>query len=154
MKRFLYILCVTVSLASLNACKKGSDPEPVVPVVGRWELNRGQLSGFVAPNTGLNNLGIDLYNYDFGSYASRIDIRTDKSFINNQRQDGAVVDAKGTWDYASTTLTLKYTDGDSETYMYTSTDGVEELAAPTQAITFPVSATATAPGRLQIVYRK
>ncbi|GAB3641852.1 hypothetical protein GCM10027423_24880 [Spirosoma arcticum] len=141
-------------MASLNACKKDSDPEPVSPVVGRWELNRGQLSGFVAPNTGLNTLGIDLYNYDFGSYASRIDIRTDKSFINNIRQDGQVADVKGTWDYASTTLTLKYTDGDSETFTYTLTDGVEELAAPNQAITFPVSATATAPGQLQIVYRK
>lgn len=154
MKRFLYILCVTVSLAGLHACKKGSDPEPVSPVVGRWELNRGQLSGFVAPYTNLNNAGIDLYNYDFGSYASRIDIRPDKSFINNIRQDREVVDAKGTWDYASTTLTLKYTDGDSETYIYTSADGVEELAAPKQALSFPVSATTTAPGQLQIVYRK
>ena len=154
MKKLLYVLCLSASMMGLNACTKKNDPAPAPAVVGRWELNRGKLSGFIAPYTALNSYGIDLYNYDFGSYTSRIEIRVDKSFNNNLRSDGLVSDAVGTWDYTSPTLTLKYNDGDSETYTYTSVDGIEELAAPVQTINFPVSSTATAPGQLQIIYRK
>lgn len=154
MKKLLYVFCLGFSLVSVQACKEDT-VEPAAPVVvGRWDLNRGELSGFIAPYTGLNNVGIDLYNYDFGSYASRIDIRADKSFINNIRQNGEVADITGTWEYASPTLTLNYDDGDDETYTYTSAAGVEELAAPSQAISFPVSSTSTAPGQLQTIYRK
>ncbi|GAB4039982.1 hypothetical protein GCM10028774_43140 [Spirosoma jeollabukense] len=112
------------------------------------------MSGFVAPNTALNGAGLDLYNYDFGSYSSRIDIRTDKSFLENIKSDGGVGDATGTWDYTNTSLTLSYDNGDKETYTYTSNKGVEELTSTTATINFPISSTATAPGKLQYVYRK
>ncbi|WP_461115618.1 hypothetical protein [Spirosoma jeollabukense] len=154
MKRYVYVLCLAVAFAGLSSCSKNNDPEPVSPVVGRWELNRGLLSGFVAPNTALNGAGLDLYNYDFGSYSSRIDIRTDKSFLENIKSDGGVGDATGTWDYTNTSLTLSYDNGDKETYTYTSNKGVEELTSTTATINFPISSTATAPGKLQYVYRK
>ena len=154
MKRYIYVLCLAVSFSVLTSCSKSSDPAPASPVVGRWELNRGLLSGFVAPYTSLNSVGIDLYNYDFGSYTSRVDIRSDQSFIDNYKSGGEVKDVYGTWDYTNSQLTLKYDDGTTDTYAYTSTKGVEELASTAVAITFPVSSTSTAPGKLQYVYRK
>ncbi|MBC3783858.1 hypothetical protein [Spirosoma utsteinense] len=154
MKKLLYVFCLGFSLISVQACKKDT-VEPAAPVVvGRWEVNRGQLSGFIAPYTNLNNAAIDLYYYDFGSFASRLDIRADKSFTNNLRQGGEVVDAVGTWEYTSPTLTLNYDDGDDEDYTYTSAAGVEELAAEAQNITFPLSATSSASGQLRSIYRK
>jgi hypothetical protein len=154
MKRYVYLFCLAISLVGLSSCSKSNDPAPQPEVVGRWELNRGLLSGFVAPYTSLNNVGLDLYNYDFGSYTSRIDIRSDKSFTDNIRSNGEVIDANGTWDYSSSQLTLTYDDGNKETYTYSSSKGIEELASVTATINFPVSATSTAPGKLQYVYRK
>ncbi|GAB2519590.1 lipocalin-like domain-containing protein [Spirosoma aerophilum] len=154
MKHYVYVLCLVVALTGLSSCNKSNDPEPVSPVVGRWELNRGLLSGFVSPYQNLNALGIDLYNYDFGSYTSRIDIRSDKSFTDNYKSGGLVNDGTGTWDYTNSQLTLNYDDGTKDTYTYTLTKGVEEIASAAQNITFPVSSTGTAPGKLQYVYRK
>ncbi|MCK8491417.1 hypothetical protein M0L20_06100 [Spirosoma sp. RP8] len=154
MKRYIYLLCLSVSLIGLSSCSKNNDPAPVSPVVGRWELNRGLLSGFVAPYTNLNSLGLDLYNYDLGSLSSRIDIRADKSFTDNIKSGGIVDDATGTWDYTNTQLTLTYDAGGQDTYTYSSNGGIEELTSATETINFPVSSTATAPGRLQYVYRK
>ncbi|WP_082111480.1 hypothetical protein [Spirosoma radiotolerans] len=154
MKHSVYMTCLLIALTGLSSCNKSNDPEPVSPVVGRWELNRGLLSGFVAPYTSLNGAGIDLYNYSFGSYSSRIDIRTDKSFLDNIKSDGGVGDAVGTWDYTNSQLTLSYDDGTKDTYTYTSSKGVEELTSVTSNITFPVSNTSTAPAKLQYVYRK
>jgi len=154
MKRYLYVLCLAVSLLSLASCSKNSDVAPTSPVVGRWELNRGLLSGFVSPYQNLNTVGIDLYNYDFGSYTSRIDIRTDKSFTDNYKSNGVVSDANGTWDYTTSQLTLSYDDGTKDTYTYSADKGIEELTSVASSITFPVSSTGTAPGKLQYIYRK
>ncbi len=154
MKRYIYLLCLSVSLIGLSSCSKNNDPAPVSPVVGRWELNRGLLTGFVAPYTDLNNVGLDLYNYDFGSQSSRIDIRSDNSFTNNIKSDGEVVDANGTWEYTNTQLTLRYDNGQQGTYTYSSSRGIEELTSTATKINFPVSSTSTAPGNLQSVYRK
>lgn len=154
MKKLFLGLCLAVALFGLDACKE-KEPAPVSPVVGRWEVNRGALSGFVAPYTGLNGGGLDLYYYDFGSFASRLDIRADNSFTNNVRSDGGVADANGTWNYTNNQLTLTYDDSDTEEYTYSSADGIEELTSPPQSVTLPFSGTAAAPvGQLRIVYRK
>ncbi len=154
MKRYIYIICLMVSFTVLTSCSKSSDPAPVSPVVGRWELNRGLLSGFVSPYQSLNTRGLDLYNYDLGSYTSTIDVRTDNSFTENYKSGGLVDDANGTWDYTNTQLNLKYDDGTTGTFSYSSSKGIEELTSPTQSISLPLSATATAVGNVQFVYRK
>lgn len=154
MKDLFFGLCLGVMLLGLNACKK-DDPTPVSPVVGRWEVDRGALSGFVGQYTSANGAGLDLYNYDLGSFASRIDIRANNSFTNNIRSDGQVFDANGTWAYTNNELTLTYDDSDTETYTYSSADGIEELTSPPQSVTLPFSGTATPPvGQIRIVYRK
>lgn len=108
MKRFLYILCVTVSLAGLSACKKGSDPEPVAPVVGKWASDRVKISGLPAP-----------YNAENGEYdaftefkiRTNIELLADKTFTGNDRSGGPISDFKGSWDYSGTDLTLKLSTG-------------------------------------------
>ena len=155
MKRYLYSFCLIVALSGLSACSKSNDPAPVSPVVGRWELNKALLSGFVAPNTSLNGIGLDLYNNSiFSPYNSRIDIRSDNTFLDNAKSGGVVVDVNGTWDYSNSQLTLKYDSGDSETFTYKQTGALEELTSSTYDITLPVDSVSTAKGKFQYVYRK
>lgn len=151
MKRYLYVLCLAVSLLSLASCSKNSDVTPTSPAVGRWELNRGLLSGFPAA-ANINGAALDLYYFE--SFGSTIDVYADNTFNENYRSV-TVDDASGTWDFTNDKLTLKYDTGDQEIYNYTKTKNVEELAASTPvSYTLPVSTTATAAGQLQLIYRK
>lgn len=150
MKRFLYSLCLIVSLTGLSSCKD-DDPAPVSPVVGRWEINRGLLSGFTAPNQGANGASIDLY-YFLDAYASTIDVRADKSFTNNTRSGGIVSDADGTWEFTNNELTLTYDDPsiDAEAYTYNLDRGIEELTS--SQLDFSLDSTSR--GKIQVIYRK
>lgn len=160
MKRYLYSLCFIVALTGLSACSKNNDPAPAAPVVGRWELNRGLLSGFTAPYTSINGVGLDLYNNGlFDSYSSRIDVLSDKSFVDNIKSGGSVGDGFGTWEYTNSQLTLTYDGGGQYVYTYSSAKGIEELTSTAlEKISLPVSSTASsstlASGNLQVVYRK
>ncbi|MVM40279.1 hypothetical protein GO730_25915 [Spirosoma sp. HMF3257] len=149
MKRYLYALCFfVVTLIGLSACSKSSDPVAVSPAVGRWELNRGILSSFPTSTTSnVNGAAIDLYYFE--SYASTIDIYSDNTFNENYRSV-TVDDASGTWDFTNNTLTLKYDVGGTDTYTYSKTKNIEELATTT-----PVNYTlGTAVGKVQVIYRK
>ncbi|GAB4030854.1 hypothetical protein [Spirosoma gilvum] len=150
MKRYVYhvyVLFLVVSFAGLVSCSK-SDPAPASPVVGRWELNRGLLSGFpTSATSNINGAGVDLYYLE--SYASTIDIYSDNTFNENYRQL-QVVDASGTWDFSNNTLTLKYDAGGQDTYTYAKNKNIEELT-----ISAPTPYTiGTSVGKIQIVYRK
>ncbi|WP_020596587.1 hypothetical protein [Spirosoma panaciterrae] len=150
MKRYvyhLYALLLVVSFAGLVSCSK-SDPAPASPVVGRWTLNKGVLSGFPTSTTSnVNGAAIDLYYFE--SYGSTIDIYSDNTFNENYRSV-TVDDASGTWDFSNNTLTLKYDAGGQDTYTYSKTKNIEELAA-----TAPVNYTlGTSVGKIQVVYRK
>ncbi|WP_080059405.1 hypothetical protein [Spirosoma aerolatum] len=150
MKRYvyhLYVLLLVVSFAGLVSCSK-SDPAPASPVVGRWELNRGVLSGFpTSATSNVNGAAIDLYYFE--SYGSTIDIFSDNTFNENYRS-AVVDDATGTWALDNNTLTLTYDAGGQDTYTYSKTKNIEELTA-----TAPVNYTlGTAVGKVQVIYRK
>ncbi|GAB3793917.1 hypothetical protein GCM10028819_06350 [Spirosoma humi] len=124
----------------------------VSPVVGRWESNRGLASGFPTSLSAINGVPLDLY--FFNSEASTIDVYSDNTFNENYRYQ-AVTDAGGTWDFTNNTLTLKYDSGQSDTYTYSKTKNIEELAQVTPSnYTIPISSTATASGKIQWIYRK
>lgn len=127
MKRFLYILCVTVSLASLNACKKGSDPEPVAPVVGKWTSDYVLWSGLVAPFTAGNGQKVNPLYYGISDI---YDIKADKTFIYTDRSGAVIQPFPGTWDYSGTELNLKYDSGDSEKLTYDASSGTPLLLFP------------------------
>ncbi|WP_266363825.1 hypothetical protein [Tellurirhabdus rosea] len=148
MKKLVYLLSLVLVMAGLSSCDKDSDPTPPPAIVGRWELNRGLLSGFAAPNQGLNGNAIDLYMLE--GYGSRIDIFEDKTFNVNVRQT-VVVDFQGTWEFANDKLTLTYDDGtDPEEYTYTKTGNIEELSSTVQNYALD----STTRGRIQVFYRK
>ena len=151
MKRYLYVLCLAGSLLSLASCSKNSDVAPTSPAVGRWELNRGLLSGYpTAAN--INGAALDLYYFE--SIGSTIDVYADNTFNENYRSV-TVDDASGTWDFTNDKLTLKYDTGDQQVYNYTKTKNIEELTSTTPvSYTLPVSSTATAAGQVTLIYRK
>ncbi len=151
MKRVLYLFALVAFVATLNACSKTSEPEPVSPVVGRWALNRGLLSNFPAASN-LSGRSIDLLYFE--NYAATIDIFSDKTFNSNDKSV-TVDDSPGTWEYADPNLTLKYDSGTQETYTYAKNKNIEELTlTPAVSYTLPVSTTAMAVGKLNFVYRK
>ena len=151
MKRLLYLFAIVAFAATLSACSKTSEPEPVSPVVGRWELNRGLLSGFPA-SSNLNGRSIDLLFFD--NYAAKIDIYSDNTFNSNDKSV-TVDDSPGTWVYSGTSLSLKYDSGTEETYTYAKNKNIEEITlTPAVSYTLPVSTTSVAAGKLSFVYRK
>ncbi|GAB3261306.1 hypothetical protein GCM10027347_26260 [Larkinella harenae] len=145
MKRLLYLISIVVFAAGLSSCNKDEDPAPPA-VVGRWDLNHGKTSGFA--NTQLNNLMLDLYYIDF--YGSRIDIYGDNTFRQNDRQEFAVGDFTGNWEFTNNQLKLKYDDGDEQTFTYSKNGNLEELAGTA----FDFSLDSTSRGKAQLVYRK
>ena len=148
MKRYVYVLAFIVSFMSLVACSK-NDPAPASPVVGRWELNRGLLSGFPTSTTAnINGESIDLYY--IASYGSIIDIFSDNTFNENSRQL-FVDDAGGTWDFTSNTVTLKYDAGGQDAYTYSKNKNIEELTSTTPQ---NFTAASGAIGKIQFIYRK
>ncbi|UHG90787.1 hypothetical protein [Spirosoma oryzicola] len=151
MKRYIYLLCLSVSLIGLSSCSKNNDPAPVSPVVGRWELNRGLLSGFPS-SAGFNGEAIDLYYVE--TVGSTIDVYADNTFNENFRQV-TVTDGGGTWAFNNNQLTLTYDAGGQATYNYSKNKNIEELAATAPvSYTVPVSTTANVTGQLQLIYRK
>lgn len=151
MKRLLFFFSLVAATLVLDSCSKSSDPEPVSPIVGRWTLNRGLLSGFTTAPT-LNGRSVDLLYFE--NYAATIDIYADKTFNSNDKSV-TVDDSPGTWDYVEPNLTLKYDSGTQETYTYAKTKNIEEITlTPAVSYTLPVSSTATAVGSLNFVYRK
>jgi len=157
MKPYVYAVCFSIlALIGLDSCSKSNDPVAVSPVVGRWELNRGLLSGFPASYSTVNGQSLDLYY--FQSFGSTIDIYSDNTFNENYRQVG-VTDAAGTWAFTNNQLSLTYDIGGTDTYAYTKNKNIEELmiTAPSPyTLTLPNSSTSTVdvPGRVQFVYRK
>ncbi len=153
MKRLLYLFAIVAFVATLNACSKTEEPTPVSPVVGRWELNRGLLSGFPAASN-LNGRSIDLLFFE--NYAATIDIYSDNTFNSNDKSV-TVDDSPGTWVFSDNSLTLTYDTGipAPETYRYAKNKNIEELTlTPAVSYTLPVSTTAAAAGQLSFVYRK
>ena len=152
MKRYVYVLSLVACLWGLTSCNKSNDPAPVSPVVGRWELSRGLLSGFPAA-TGFNGAAIDLYYFE--SVASTLDIYSDNTF-NSTFKNITVDDAGGTWTFdGSNNLTLKYDSGDEEKFVYSKNKNIEELTLnPTTKYSLPTSTTSTAEGQIQLIFRK
>ncbi|WP_077919437.1 lipocalin family protein [Spirosoma sp. 209] len=150
MKRSLYVFCLLGLITLLNACKN-DDPAPVSPIVGRWELSRGLLSGFPA-SSNINGAAIDLYYFE--SLGSTIDIYADNTFNTNYK-NVTVDDAPGTWEFSNNSLTLKYDTGDQDVYTYSKNKNIEELTLTTPvSYTLPVSSTATVQGQITTIYRK
>ena len=128
MKQFILFVCLLVSSAALNSCSKSSDPDPVV--VGTWKLDRIRTSGFVAPYTS-NNADNDPLTV-FG-IQDNFTVKNDKSFSGTFRSNGSISDYSGSWDYSSTTLTLKDTQGNSDAYTYDGTKTPVQLLGTVNA---------------------
>lgn len=155
MKRYVYVLCLAVAFAGLSSCSKNNDPAPASPAVGRWELNRGLLSGFPAA-ANANGAALDLYL--FQNVGSTIDVYSDNTFNENYR-NVTIDDGAGTWDFTNNTLNLTYDNGQKDSYTYTKTKNIEEMAITTPypfTLTVPTSATSATDyvGKVQWVYRK
>jgi len=155
MKRFLYILCVAVSLVGLEACKKAADPVPDPVVVGKWTLGRLRFSGYPAPFTVLN---ADAPSNSYGLSGS-FNIKNDKSFTNTSSNGTRVNDTKGTWDFTNNTLQLKYDDSSTQDYQLDTTkDPIQLISSAKTAIdTLQVTATSpkqAVPFKYQFVYTK
>lgn len=131
MKRFLYILCVTVSLSGLNACKKDADPEPIPEVVGKWTSDYILVSGLVAPYAASNGQKINPLVYGISDV---YDIKSDKTFVVTDRSTAVIQSLPGTWDYTGNNLNLKYDGGDSETLTYDASSGTPLLLYPVAAV--------------------
>ena len=114
MKRYLQIICLTLTIALLQACK-GNDPEPVQPVVGKWSSDRIRISGLPAAYASSNG-EYDAFT-EFG-IRNEFEVKTDKTFTGSDRSGVQIQDFEGTWDYSGTDLTLKYSDGDEQTLTY------------------------------------
>ena len=152
MKRYVYVLCLFVSLSGLISCSKNNDTTPASPVVGRWELNRGLASSFPASLSGINGKAVDLYYLD--NEGSTLDVFSDNTFNENYR-NALVSDGAGTWDFTNNTLTLKYDAGQQDGYTYSKTKNIEELTLVKPiSYSIPISATASASGSIQWIYRK
>lgn len=152
MKRYLYPLCFfVVALIGLSACSKSNDPVAASPVVGRWELNRGIVSGFPA-SFSINGAPLDLYYLQ--SEGSTLDVYSDNTFNENYRS-AVVSDGAGTWDFTNNTLSLKYDSGTTDAYTYSKNKNIEELTlvAPFN-LSLPTSTTGTVQGKVQWIYRK
>ncbi|UFH54765.1 lipocalin family protein [Spirosoma sp. KNUC1025] len=124
MKRYLYSLCFVVALMGLNACSKSSDPAPD-PLVGSWKLDRIRTSGIPAPfSTVYLNTDNDptLFNYQ-DSFTTK----TDKTFTGTVRASGQVIDYNGNWESSGTTLTLKDSQGNSDSYTLDATKTPNQL---------------------------
>ena len=130
MKRFLYILCVTVSLAGIHACKKGSDPEPQ-PVVGKWELERLRISGLVAPYASEN--GDSQINKNVISDV--FTVKSDNTISAGRfQQNGRIQEYTGTWTFSNNELSVKDDKGNEDKYT---------LDTATEPLKLITSATAT-----------
>ena len=129
MKRFLYILCVTVSLAGLHACKKDSDPEPIQPVIGRWELERLRVSGLVAPyasENGDNQINKNVLSDVFT-------VKSDNTISAGRRQqNGRIREYSGTWTFSNDELSIK--DNQGSEVKYTLDTATEPIKLITSAI--------------------
>lgn len=151
MKKYLYVICLVAAFGGMVSCSKNSDPAPTSPVIGRWELNRGLLSGFPAASN-VNGVSLDLYLIE--SFGATIDVFADNTFNTNYKNI-TVDDAPGTWDFTNNKLTLKYDVGDSETYTYAKNKNIEELTID-KPVSYTISPTAstTVVGQLTVIYRK
>lgn len=124
MKQLLLLLSLLTASVVLNSCSKSSDPAPD-PVVGTWKLDRIRTSGFVAPFTTLYpNADNDPSAFD---YQDSFITKTDKSFTGTVRTSGQVIDYSGNWESTSTTLTLKDTQGNTDTYTLDATKTPNQL---------------------------
>ncbi len=154
MKKLLYVLCLSVSLMGLNACKKNADPAPD-PVVGRWTLQRIRFSGYPAPFTTLNaDRPVSAY-----GISGSVNVKSDKLFTETFNNGQRVSDFKGNWDFSNNTLQLKYETGDSEDYQLDTTqDPIQLISAATAAKdslrASPTSPVQVVPYKIQFVYTK
>lgn len=128
MKRFLYILCVTASLAGLGSCKKESDPEPQ-PIIGKWELERLRISGLVAPYASEN--GDNQINKNVVSDV--FTVKTDNTISAGRfQQNGRIREYVGTWTFSNNELSVKDDQGNEEKYTLDTTG--EPLKLITSAV--------------------
>ena len=123
MKRYLYLIGLLVSFASLTACDKNNDPAPD-PIIGTWKLDKIRTSGFVAPYTSLN---VDA-DPALSNTQDIFTLNSDKTFTGTYRSP-AVYNYSGTWSFASPTLTVKDPKGNSETYT------LDQTKTPAQLLT-------------------
>ena len=131
MKRYVYVLWLIVAVASLDSCKKESDPEPVAPVVGKWSTDYVLWSGLIAPFTAGNGQKVNPLYYGVSDI---YDIKADKTFIYTDRSTAVISPLPGTWEYSGTDLNLKYNDGNSEKLTYDASSGTPLLLYPIIAI--------------------
>lgn len=145
MKRFLYILCVTVSLAGLNACKKAADPEPM-PVVGKWELERVRVSGLVAPYASEN--GDNQINKN--AISDVFTVKSDNTISAGRfQQSGRIQEYTGTWTFSNNELSVKDDKGNEEKYTLDTTS--EPLKLLTAATATSDSVTNPTTNRVEVV---
>ena len=125
MKRYVYVLWLAVSLLGVMSCSKNSDPDPVI--VGTWKLDRIRTAGFVGvyATAGYNadNDPLAVFNYQ-----DNFTVKNDKSFTGTARSSGTVFDYSGNWEFTNNTLTLKDTQGNTDTYT------VDETKTPIQLL--------------------
>jgi hypothetical protein len=157
MKRFLYILCVTVSLSGLNACKKDSDPEPTAAVVGSWTIDRIRYTGFTGVYASENG-DTDATDVSF-PLKDNFTVKSDKTFQRTVRLYGQVADFTGNWEFSNNEMSVKYNDGDEETYTLDASKDPNQLLTAVTAVSDSLTNPTTQKGELvrynvQYVYSK
>lgn len=136
MKQVITFLCLLVLSVGLNSCSKSNDPAPTPAAVGTWKLDRVRTGGFVAPYTAYNadNDPLTIFGIQ-DNFTVKND--NDKTFTGTFRSNGTISDYNGNWDYTNTTLTLKYSQGDTDTFT------LDDTKTPVQLLGSVVNASDT-----------
>jgi hypothetical protein len=130
MKRYVYALCLMVSVAGISSCSKNNDPAPDPPVVGKWELERVRISGLVAPYNGDN--GDRQINKTVLS--ELITVKNDNTVSGRYQQNGSILDYVGTWTFSNNELSVKDDKGNEDKYTLDSTAEPLKLLTPLTAV--------------------
>ncbi|WP_460913975.1 hypothetical protein [Spirosoma areae] len=155
MKRYVYVLCLLVSFAGLNSCKKESDPQPE-PVVGKWSSDYVLWSGLTGAFAAGNGQKVNPLVYGIND---NYEIKADKTFILTDRSGAVITPYPGTWDYTGTVLNLKYDDGDQAKLNYDGSTTTPHLTSDVIAVSDSLTNPTTKKTELvkfsvQLVYSK
>ncbi len=131
MKRYVYVLCLMVSFAGLNSCKKESEPEPIPPVVGKWSSDYILWSGLSGAFAAGNGQKVNPLVYGI---SDSYDIKADKTFSLTDRSGAVIASFPGTWEYTGTELSLKYDDGDQAKLNYDGSTSTPHLTSAVIAV--------------------
>lgn len=144
MKRFLYSLCLIISIVAVNSCKS-NDAEPASPAIGRWQLERLRISGLVAPYASEN--GDSQINKNVLSDV--FTVKSDNTVSGRFQSNGRIQEYTGTWTFGNNELLIKNDIGDEDTYTLDASTEPQKLLTPVSATSDTVTNPTT--NKLEVV---